>query len=299
MTINSISTYGSLQSFLQNINITQNSLNSDQVQISSGRVSDTFDGLNGSVEQFISLTAQVTRMQNYHQGNSVVTSQLQTINTSINQMLQTANSLKSLVVTQLSGTSNSASFVQQVRSSRDAFVGQLNSNYQGSYIFGGTNTNTAPVNNPPTAPLEAGAPDAGYYQGSKQNISFRIADSQSVENTIRADDPAFQNILAAISLVSSGSANTDDLKNAENLIDAGISGLIGLQSTANANMVRVQQVDTQSETVRTYYQSLSEDMSKSDVIALTTKVTQDQSILQASFSTFARISSLSLANYLK
>lgn len=299
MTISSISTYGSLQTFLQNINLTQNTLNSDQVQISSGRVSDTFDGLNGSVEQFISLTAQVTRMQNYHQGNSVITSQLQTANTSINQMLQTANSLKSLIVNQLSGTSNNASFTQQLTSSRDALVAQLNSNYQGNYIFGGTNTNTPPVSNPPTAPLEAGVPDAGYYQGSNQNTSVRIADGQSIDNSIRADNPAFQNILAAISLVSDGTASTENLKKAENLIDTGISGLIGLQSTANANLVRVQQVDTQSETVRVYYQSLSENMSKPDVVALTTKVAQDQSILQASFSTFARISSLSLANYLK
>lgn len=299
MTINSISTYGALQTFLQHISVTQSTLNNDQVQISSGYVSQTFDGLNGNVEQFISLNAQVARLQNYHQGNSIATSQIQTTNNAINTMISVANSLKSLMVAQMSGTSNSASFTQQVNSNRDALIGQLNSTYQGKYIFGGTNTNTAPVVSPLPDSVESGVPDAGYYQGSQQNVTFRISDGQVLTNTIRADNPAFQQIFAAINLVNGADVSTEKLQQAEDLLDQGIQGLIGLQSTSNANLVQVQQVDSQSETVRIYYQSLSETMSKPDVVALSTKVAQDQSVLQASFSAFARISSLSLANYLK
>jgi flagellar hook-associated protein 3 FlgL len=299
MAVNSISTYGSLQSFLQNINQSQNSLNNSQVQISSGYVSQTFDGLEGNIEQFISLNAQVTRLQNYQQGNSVVTSKLQTTNTAINQTIQVTNSIKSLIVTQMSGTSNSASFLQQLKSSQDSLISQLNITYQGNYVFGGSNTNTPPVITPIPSPVETGVPDASYYQGSTQNTSFRIADGQLLENTIRADDPAFQKIFAAISRALNSGGGGEALTQAQDLLDEGMQGLIGLQASANATLVRVRQVDTQNETVRIYYKALAESMSKSDIVALSTKVAQDQSILQASFSVFARISSLNLANYLK
>lgn len=299
MAINSISTYGNLQSFLQNINTTQNSLYDSQIQISSGYVSQTFDGINGSVEQFVSLNAQVTRLQNYSQGNTIVTSRLQTTGTAIDQSIQITNSLKSLIVSQMSGTSNSAAFIQQLNSSRDSLVGQLNSTYQGSYVFGGTNTNTPPVITPVPDPLVAGTPDDTYYQGAKENTSFRIADGQLLENTSRADDPAFQKIFAAISLAINSGGDTQQLKDAQDLLDEGQQALIGLQASNNATLVRVKQVTSQNDTVKTYYQGLSESISKADVVALSTKVAQDQSILAASFSVFARISSLNLANYLK
>lgn len=299
MTVNSISTYGSLQKFLQNINVTQNSLNTSQVQISSGYVSQTFDGLEGNVEQYTSLNAQVSRLQNFQQGNSVITSRLQTTNTAIDQSISITNSLKSLLVTQLSGTSNSAAFQQQLRSSRDALVSQLNTTYQGSYVFGGTNTNTPPVKTPVPSPVELGKPDDSYYQGAKENTSFRIADGQVIENTVRADDPAFQKIMASISMALEGNGNSETLKKAQDILDQGLQGLIGLQATANAQRVRVTQVTSQNETVRVYYKGLADSMAKADLVALSTKVAQDQSTLQASFSVFSRISSLTLSNYLK
>lgn len=299
MAVNSISTYGNLQGFLQNINTTQTSLNNSQIQISSGYVSQTFDGLKGSIEQFTSLNAQVSRLQNYNQGNSVITSRLQTTGTAVDQSIQITNTLKGLLVSQMSGTSNSASFTQQLISSREALVGQLNTTYQGIYVFGGSNTATPPVKTPLPNQIETGVPDAGYYQGSTQNTSFRIADGQLLENTIRADNPAFQKLFAAFDQALSNPGNVEALKHAQDMLDEGLEGLIGLQASANATRVRVQQVDTQNETVRVYYKGLAESMSKSDVVELSTKVAQDQSILQASFSVFARISSLNLANYLK
>lgn len=299
MTVNSISTYGSLQKFLQNINVTQNSLNTSQVQISSGYISQTFDGLEGNVEQYTSLNAQVSRLQNFQQGNSVITSRLQTTGTAIDQSITLTNSLKSLLVTQMSGTSNSSAFLQQINSNRDALVAQLNTTYQGSYVFGGTNTNTPPVKTPVTAPVVQGVPDDGYYQGAKENTSFRISDGQMLENTIRADNPAFQKIFAAMDMAAQGINDSQILKDAQDLLDSGIQDLIGLQATANAQRVRVTQVDNQNETVRVYYKSLAESMAKSDVIALSTKVAQDQSTLQASFAVFSRISALTLSNYLK
>ena len=79
-------------------------------------------------------------LQNYQQGNGVVTARLQATGTAVDQTIQIVNTLKALLITQMSGTSNSAATLQQLNSSKEALIGQLNTTYQGMYVFGGSKT---------------------------------------------------------------------------------------------------------------------------------------------------------------
>lgn len=300
MTVSNVSTYGSLQGLLQNVAQVQNSLNNDQIAVSSGHSAQTFDGLNGSVEQLTSLNAQLARLTNYTQNNGVVTSQLQSTNTALGQIQQIATGIVSLIAQQISGTSNTTtSFDQQLQNNLASITAQLNTTFEGNYLFSGTATKTAPVTLPLPNPVTIGTPDAGYYKGSAQNSTLRIADNQTIPNSIRADDSAFQQIIAGIQQALQPNAGADDLKNAENLVSQGLNGVIALQSTTNSNIVNLQQVTSQNQTLQTYYTGLSTNLTQSDVVALSTKIAQDQTILEASFQAYARISSLTLANYLK
>jgi flagellar hook-associated protein 3 FlgL len=299
MSVTNISTFGALQSLLQNISVSQGNLITDQQQVSSGQKSQTFDGLTGSIQQFSDMNTQVSQLNNFQQSNSVVLSQLQTSNTALSQITQVATSLKSLIASQISGSNSTASFTQQVQSDVASISSGLNTTFQGSYIYGGTNTNTAPVIQPLPASVQVGVPDASYYQGSTQNSTTRIATDQTMPNNIRADNPAFQQIFAGVNQALAANGNATQLQAAENLINQGIGGVIALNATVNANIVNVQQVNSQSQTEQTYFTSLTQNISSADVVTLSTKVAQDQTVLEASFSVFARISSLTLANYLK
>lgn len=309
MTVTNVSTYGSLQTLLQNMGQVQSNLNDAQVQTSSGKKSQTFDGISSSVEQFTALNAQVNRLTDYQQSNGVIVGQLQTTNTALGQVTQLATSVKSLIASQLSGTTSSAAFSQQLQSELGTLTSILNTNYSGSYIFGGTNTSTPPVKTPVPANVQTGVPDAGYYQGSNQDSTVRISDSQTITPNISASNSAFQQLFAgiqqAISAASSSTASgssstrTAALTNAENLVDGGLQGSIALQATVNSNILTVQNATTQSQTMQTYYTGIVSNIDDSDVVALSTQVSEDTATLQASYSTFARISSLSLVNYLK
>lgn len=300
MTVNNVSTYASLQSLLQNMGQAQNALNNDQIAISSGHVSQTFDGLTGSVEQLTSFNAQIARLTNYQQDNSVVLSEQQTSNNALGQIQQVATSLVSLIAGQTGGLQNTTpAFQQQLQNLESSLTAQLNSTFGGNYIFSGTATNTAPVKNPIPAPVTIGVPDDSYYQGSQQDSTLRIGDNQTVPNSIRADNTAFQQIYAGIAQAAQTGASTADLQSAENLVNQGLQGVIALQSTVNSNIVNLQQVDTQNQTLQTYYTGLTQTLTQSDVVSLSTQVAQDQSVLEASFEAFSRISSLSLANFLK
>jgi hypothetical protein len=108
-----------------------------------------------------------------------------------------------------------------------------------------------------------------------------------------------QQIIAGIQQALQPGAGTSDLQNAENLVNSGIQGVIALQASVNGNIVNVQQVDTQNQTLQTYFSGLSSNLTSSDTVSLSTQVTQDQTVLEATFEAFSRISSLSLANFLK
>lgn len=301
MSVTNVSTYGSLQTLLQNMSTAQNDLNTDEVQISSGEISQTFDGISGSVEQLTSLNAQVGRLENYQSNNTTYLSQLNTTNTVLGQIQTLGTNIKSLIAQQMSNTSGtSTAFTEQLQADLTTLTGQLNTTYAGSYLFGGTNTDTAPVASPLPAPATIGTPDNNYYQGSTQTSSVRVADDQEISNSVTASDPSFQNMIAGIQqAISSGGTDTAALQNAETLITSGINGVIGLQSTVNSNIVTVQGVNTQSSTLQTYFQGITQNMTQSNVVALSTKVAQDQSVLEASFETYGRISSLTLASYLQ
>jgi flagellar hook-associated protein 3 FlgL len=300
MAINNVSTYGSLQSLLQNMSQAQNALNNDQIAISSNHVSQTFDGLTGSIEQLTSFNAQIARLTNYQQDNSVDLSEQQASNNALGQIQQIATNVVSLIAGQTGGIQNTgAAFQQQLQDELSSLTAQLNTTFGGNYIFSGTATGTAPVKSPVPDPITVGVPDNSYYQGSDQDSTTRIGDNQTITNSIRADNTAFQQIFAGIAQASQPGAGTADLQNAENLVNTGLQGVIALQATVNSNIVNLQQVDTQNQTLQNYYSGLTTTLTQSNVVSLSTQVAQDQSVLEASFETFSRISSLSLANFLK
>jgi flagellar hook-associated protein 3 FlgL len=303
MTITNVSSYGSLQTLLQHIGRTQGSLADSQIQTSSGKKSQTFEGISSSVERFTSLNSQIDRLGNYKEINTVVVGQLQTTNNSLKQVIDLTTNVKRLIATQVSGTSNDPSFGQQLKAQLESIASVLNVSYSGSYLFGGTNTSTQPVKTPIPASTTTGIADDSYYNGSNDNATARISDSQAITPNIRANEKAFQNIIAGINQAlefanKAGSVRADALKASQNLIDEGIKGTIALQATVNANILIVNDASTQSQTLVTYYKGIISEINDADVVELSTKVSQDTAVLQASYSTFARISKLSLVTYL-
>jgi len=301
MSVSTISTYGSIQNQLAYMNQTQTDLNNAETQVSSGQKSQTFEGISSSVEQFSSLNSQITRLANYSQQNTITIGQLQTTNNALTQVLNIANDVKSLITTQISGTSSSAAFNQQLSADMSTLAATLNTNYSGKYIFGGTNTSTPPVTTPVPASIQTGTPDAGYYVGSNQDITARISDNQTITPNIKANDPSFQNLIAGINqaLSATGTTRASSLQSAENLVDNGINGLISLQANVNANVLTTQNANTQSSTLTTYYKGVTSNINDADIVSLSTQVSQDTVVLQTSYSVFAKIASLSLVNFLK
>lgn len=302
MTVTTVSTFGSVQTLLQNMNNVQSALNGEEDALSSGNKSNTFDGISGSVEQLTSVNSQLADISGYTAGNTSIVSQMNVTSTVLGQINQLSTGIKSLIATQSSGVSADSTFTQELNSDMSSLVSLLNTTYGGNFLFGGTDLSTPPVKTQVPAAIAVGQLDTNYYQGSNQSATFSISASAQITPGVRADNAAFQNLFAGIrQALSAASGSTPDvsaLQSAENLVDQGIQGVTNLQANVNSNILIVQQQNTQDQSVQTYLQGIVTNISSTDVVQVSTQVAQDTSILQASFAAFARISGLSLATYL-
>lgn len=299
--VSRVSTYSIFSSTLRDVNSTQSNLFELQKQISSGLKADTFAGLHGQVEQFTFLEAKVKKTQAYEENNAVNISRLQTANVSLDQIIQYADEIEDLITLARNPAHiNDIAFQQQVSSKIEGIAAELNSSFEGKHLFGGTRTNVRPVVVPVTEPAIFGTFDDGYYQGSKEDITLRASDTVNIAANIRADHVGFQKIFAAAHMAMAGQASEGYaiLERATDMIQEGMQDIIAVQADNNANILSLQDINSRHEKLRLYWQGVTEEVSKTDILSASTKVAVDQAVLQATFQSFARLNQLRLSDYL-
>lgn len=304
MSVGTVGTYALFQSTLGNVSTVEQNLNTMETQLSSGSASQDFAGLGGAnATQFLSMQNQMAKVDNYTTNNNLATANLNTTSSVLGTIITSATSLQSLISSQQTGVAlTPTQFLASLQSAWQTISGQLNTSLGGNYIFGGTNTNTPPVNTTALPTLKvSGVPDSSYYQGSTQNMTLQASDTTQITYGVRADSTAIQQIMAGLAMANQGGATSSktDLQTAYSLVQQGIQGVIAAKSTVDSNTVQVGDVNTQLSSFKLYYQGISNNIGNTDIVSVTSQVSVDQGILQAAFSAFAKINALSLVSYLK
>ena len=302
MTIQRISTYAVHQNTLRDVNGTQSRLVDLQKQLSSGFKTERFKGMPGQVEQFTQLEAKIRKTDGYIRNNEVILSRLNTTQVTLDKIIDISDDIEDLMVLRRSANADNIEFPLQMENLRKSVAKMLNSTFEGRYIFSGTATNVPPVQDEPfPAPVEVGTPDDGYYQGSKENVFVRAQDNFEIEYNVRADNPAFQKIFGAIEQALQGHTAEDDdeqMVAALDMLQSGLEGVITEQTKVNANIVAMENINERHVELKLYWQGVTETIINTDVVSVSTEVAIDQTILQATFQTFARVNQLRLADFL-
>ncbi len=303
MTVSRVSSYSIQQTTLQNSAQVQAKLAELQAQVSSGYKADTYQELNGQVEMFGNLEDTIARTSRYIDNNKQTSLRLSTTSSTLDQMIDTITSMNNTIIQRRNGTvGDNAAFANQLNGFWQTIAGQLNNSVDGRFLFSGSATNTQAVDNEhyPTLAVE-NTPDAGYYTGSTQDITARIQDGFEITSNVRADDPSFQKLFAALAMAKEGNTTNDDTKLAKayDFAHEALQGIIGIQATVNAQKVTVDQTNDNLGNLKLYWQGVKEDVINTDMIGASTQVAINQGILQAAFQIFARINSLKLSDFLR
>lgn len=300
--VNRIGNVALYNSTMKDVTGVQQKLATLQEQISSGLKAKDFAGLDGQVEQYTLLQNKMRTAEKYIETNSVTVARLKTADQAMTQITDIADSMENLIVTARSGAvGDTASLDLQMRNLMKQLGEQMNINFEGRYLLGGTNTNMPPVPDPLATPVSIGTPDASYYSGSQDNLVYNYDERSSFEWPVRADDPAFQKIMAAANQALQAMANKDDagLSSALDTIQSGQQDLVASRSRLNSTIINVESQTEQLTSMKLYWKGVSDQVVNTDLVAATTEVSNHEAILQAAFAVFSRLSQLRLSDYLR
>lgn len=296
------STLGIFNSTIGNVSKVQTELTELQEQISSGFKSRDFEGLFGEVESFTALERNIKRTDRYEQNNDLALSRLRTQDKALTDVVSVLDDLQDLIVLARNpATRETMEFDIQANSLREQLGAALNQSFKGYYLFGGTRSDVPPVMTPVPGSPTPGVLTNNYYQGSTENASIRADDRVELEYEVRADNEAFQRAFAVFSRVIDGGGSSNDavLAIAQDEITDALAEVNDMRTRINSDIVYIDNVNSRHVNQRLYWQGVSEEIIKTDVLAASTKVAQDQAILQASFQAFARVNQLQLADFLR
>jgi flagellar hook-associated protein 3 FlgL len=286
---------------LRDVTQSQTKLSELQNQISSGLKSQNFAGLNGSVEQFTQVNGQIDRAKQYSNSNALNISKFQTADAALSNITDIADKIKNTIIGTNSANIKTSNLQQVVGDLLTSMGSELNTTFNGAYLFGGTDTVQPPVPTTSRSNIIVGTPDDSYYVGSKQDATLRVDERTDLTFSVRADDVAFQKIYAAAKQAIAAATNGDmtQLQQAQQLVQDGQKDLITVRSRVGGTVVNIEAINTRLKDLQTYWAQLSDGVSKTDIVAASTEVASYQAILQATFQVYARLSQLRLSDYLK
>jgi len=145
MALSSISTATLSSVMSSSVNSLQVQLAQAQVELSTGKAADLGLSLGSSMGQNLSLQNQQTFLNALTATNNLAATRLDTTQTTLSTLQATAQDFLSSLIQNAGSNTTSAELAQGATSNLKAFIGALNTTYNGSYLFAGTNTTQKPI----------------------------------------------------------------------------------------------------------------------------------------------------------
>ena len=144
-----IGTYGANQQYLSNITNIQLQVNTDEEQVSTGKISQSYSGIAAASDSLLNFQVQNSEEETYQTDNSITNTKLQAATSAISGIQTTVtNFMNELQSFQQNGATNQSSvnqiqtFAFQAMQNMQAYLG---SNINGEYLFGGGRTSSTPM----------------------------------------------------------------------------------------------------------------------------------------------------------
>ncbi len=301
--VSDIGTYGQTLSNLRN---TQNRIDTLTVQAGTGYVSTRYSGVAANSRQLISLESNLSRMSQYKTNNQSVQLRLQTMEQSTTKLVEVATNLKTFLTNALNNENASDMALTETTDNMLAEASrQLNAKIGDRYLFAGTRIDTAPVDlasyttPPTTTPSTA---DTSYYTGDSTRLTTQAAENYDVSYGATADEPGFEKLMRALKLtntVTMDPLDRDRLNDALDLVNQAIQEIPDITSRIASAQTVLDKVTTDNDDLKVYLNQSVTDITGIDVTEVMTRLTQDQTLLEASYMTISSLSKLNLASYLR
>ena len=241
----------------------------------------------------------------YVENNQSVERRLQTMETNISQIFDVMTGYKTLLVDALNAQ-NSAVLNMTVRAQEmlNQISSLLNVAEDGRFLFAGSMTNVEPVDLtglPATyvIPTANGA-SSGYYQGNSQVLSVRAGDNFDVNYGIAADALGFEQAIRALDVVVKGvPTDPTTLNHALAVASDALNNVANIRTQIGAVATTLDEVNRKHDEFMLFTEQTIGQIENVDIAEAISLMNVATVTLEASFMTLARLSQLTLLNFLR
>jgi len=286
----------------QTINRTQERIFDRQAQVASGHVSPDFAGIASESHQLVSIKAAAVKAQSFIDQNNQLDGRLQVMDGALGNIGDLASTLKTRIIQRLNSATGSASPIGREASDILASVtGLLNTQMSGRFVFAGAMTDTRPIANPVPDPATFGVPSGNYYQGDSTELTARVSETLEVKIGLAGNRQGFQDLIASLKAVIQGAATNDSglIETSLDLVTSAIDQINGYRAELGTAASSIARATSGHQDFQLHAQNIVSDIQNVDVPSAVTALAADQTALEASFITVARISQLSLVDFLR
>jgi flagellar hook-associated protein 3 FlgL len=271
-----------------------------QTQVSSGKRSQTYSGIYQDANRLVRTETTLGRTDQFLRSISEVSTRLGTMETQLNSMLDNAIGMRTTLIAALNnGNSQFMALGQQADQLLTQTGNLLNTADADVYLFAGSRTDSPPVDLAEfTAAPDALTADYDYYQGDDAVQFARIDKDFLLDYGIKANDPVFEQYIRGLRLVAQSPTDDDTLREAMNLVSGAIDGLTRTISDIGAKSKILEISKNSHLDNKTALQSVVGELEDTDILGATSRLSAQQTMLEAAYVTISRIGQISLAQYL-
>ncbi len=273
-----------------------------QIQAATGKESQNYSGIAQNTTRLLDFESNLIQTDQYLKNNINVTNRLERMEGSLSGMFDEASRLRALLVQRLSdNTGTAGALAVEAQHILETIAGLLNTNEDGRFLFAGTATSVPPVTVPVPNPTTFGVPTNNYYVGNSTELAARVADSQTVTYGMAGDRLGFQQLISAVKGTIQGDNldNTILLNTSLGPMDQAITALGDFRNEVGARLATIEKSTSRHQDLVLYLENEINEIENADVTEVMTRLTADQTALEASFMTVARLASLNLGQFLR
>jgi len=303
---------------------TQSNMNELQVQVASGKKAQAFSGIAEDATRLVNLKSELAQAEQFLQNITITEKRLDLMALALDQIEDIARKARTDIATAFNGSqADDVKLASLMQFNLDQVVDILNIKDDSRFLFAGGEVNTRPVdlnNGVYTTPVVTGPPnptfsqttDIGYYEGDATIQSTRIEENFDVSYGVVATETAFEKLIRTLDNVSNVTFTDPITDNERTFLTAAVAELTelidnnGVDNTLADLRADIGLDQNALESIKgkhTNFLKFAQDsiakIENIDVAEAVTALHFEQIQLEASFTTIARLQTLSLSNFLR
>lgn len=273
-------------------------------QITTGLKSRTLSEDSGNSHQLLTLRDVQARTATYLTNLKSATNQLTASESALQQMTDLLAEASSLATTgrNESSAETRATLTPKAQALAESFYSLFNTQYNGQYLFSGSNANTAPLSGQAAATSFPGEPlSTAWYQGDTNLPTVVSGNGITQEYGVLGNDDTFAKLKAGLESLWQGlkTNNVTEIDTAIGTLNAAKTQLSSLVSTIGGQMNNVEQLTERYTNQQAFVQSSMDAIEKVDVSEALTFFSQQQATLQASMMIISQVNQITLLDYIR